>query len=195
MTAGRLWVRWRTLALSVTAAVTAAVTALVISGTAIDHQWAVDRLVVLAWLLTIGGMGLGSSRMITVAAAPALGAAMLGLWPSGGAAWGSALLIGCLCYVTTELSWAAEAAGDGVGRSTSLISLQIREGAIVVILTVMGGTAAALIGRSAPTRTLLVQIIGLVVVLAALAAVVVHLGRDEPSSGLTSGQRGDRQDR
>ncbi|MEL7155199.1 MAG: hypothetical protein AAFN30_01225 [Actinomycetota bacterium] len=191
MTTARSQAGPTTLALAVGALGGGAATLAIVHGTAAANQWAVLRLAVLAWLLLAGGVALGASRLVTAAAGPALGAAILGLWSGDGSAWGAALLIGCLWYSTSELAWAAVAAADGVDRTPAANGNRVREVATVLIVAVVGGTAAGLIGAAAPPRTLLVQLLGSVLVLGALAALLVQVGERARATPSRSGSGGD----
>ncbi len=151
------------------------------------NQWGVNRLLALAWVLVMAGLALGSDRIVTVAAAPALGGTLLGLWPTGGVAWGAALLIGILWFVVTAVARLAVAGGEGVVRPPELIRHRARETATVVLVTVAVGASAGVATRWAPERDLAVQAVALVLLLGGLLGllrlVTAGTGQTEETTG------------
>ena len=158
------------------------VAALVVSSMAVGNRWIVDRLVVVACVLVALGLVAGSPRAVTLSAAPALGAALTGLWPSTETAWGAALLAGSLWYLVVELGWAGVAGFEGVRHAPSVQGRRIRDIASVILVTVVVGIASALVARRAPTLTLLLQGLALGATLAAVAAISSLIGSSEPES-------------
>lgn len=159
----------------------AATTAVLIGHWADDASWLTVR-GSLAGLLLLGtGLAVGSTGLVGAASLPILAAAVIGIDRPGGHAWGPALLLAVLWYVTTESAWLSIEARTETVRTAAIERQRAREVATVVVVSVSVGLGGMAFASLAPPRTAAVRAAAASVVLVGLAALARHLaGRNPP---------------
>jgi hypothetical protein len=130
------------------------------------------RLGILGAIVFAIGVVAGSSRLVAMATAPVLGAALSVSAAADDPAWTRSILIGCLWYVAVELAWDAIERRSDIDRIGSPGRVRIHEVATVLSLSIAVTTVASLLANNAPERTLALQGALIVSMLAALGLAI-----------------------
>lgn len=139
------------------------------------------RLAIVAAVLTVGALVIGSEVLLALATAPVLGAAVAAVDASAGPTWGRSLLIGCLWFVAVELGWYAIQRRGRDMVPVEVTVQRIREVATVVTVTLAVGVVAVGAATFSPPRSLLVRALLAATLVGGLAAVLRQL-TDSPES-------------
>lgn len=167
----------------------AAVTAVLVQRWAVQAPWLTIRGAVGGWLLVAAGLAVGSRSLVGMATVPVLAAATVGLDRPTGHAWGQALVLAVLWYVTCEVAWASIEARAGAERTPAIDRLRVREVAVVVVASVLVGVMGIALASMAPVRTATVRAAAIAIVLVTLAV----LGRHLAAQATTPDRDGDQQ--
>lgn len=164
----------------------AAATAVMVIGTSTMLVWLIGRLAVVGVVVFLLGVGFGSERLTGLASLPMLIAAVVGIDPGQGLAWGRALAIGCLWYAALEAGWGSIEHRHGARAGAAIAKQRVREVATVVFTAVVVGIGGVALTAMAPTRTVAVRALMVTAVLVALTLALRHLQATAPDLDTTS---------
>lgn len=147
-------------------------TAVAISATATVATSAVTQLVAAGVILLVVFLLVGSSRWVGVASGPMLGAIVLEAGFADGPSWTRSILIGCLWFVTMEVSWEAIERRSRARHTRVATERRVQEVVTVVAVALVLGLVAVAATPVAPVRSVLLQAVVLGGLLTAFVALV-----------------------
>ena len=160
---------------AVAALLVATAVVIIVALSAVSLGPVVVRLEILAVIVLALGIAFGVERVVALATAPALGGAMLAMAASEDLLWGRSLVIGCLWYLAVEMALASVEQRNGTERTPAVSRRRIYEVAMVVAIAAAVGAGGLLVASIAPARTLVIQVLVSLALLAALLGAVRHL--------------------
>ena len=127
-----------------------------------------------ALFLTVGIL-LGSDRLVGLATAPVLAAALIEVVLTEDSARLRSVVLGCLWYATVELAWDSIERRGVARRSAAVVRARVHEVVTVLAISLAATTIGLAATRYAPERSLLLRAAVVAILLAAVFAAARHL--------------------
>ena len=154
------------------AAVLGVAAAVVMMVTASEARTAVAPLMIVAIVLHLTFLLLGSARWVASASLPMGGAIVLESGFAEDPSWIRSIALGCWWYVTMEVSWEAIERRHGARHTVAVTDRRVQEVATVVGVALAIGAGALILESFAPARSVAVQAVVLGGLLTAFIAMI-----------------------
>jgi len=157
---------------SIAAVALSVATMLAITSTASASNQFVDQLMVLAVVVHAACIAFGTSRWIGLASVPVVLAIVTESGFSDDPSWIRATAVGCLWFVTMEMSWEAIDRRRKGTRTTGAMARRVQDIAAVLGITLAIGLVASATATFAPERTVLIQALVFVILFGGCVAMI-----------------------
>ncbi len=158
--------------------------AAVVTGTISAASWddpIAPRLALVSFVIFVGALALGSSRIVGLSSCGVLGSALIASAMVQESTWVESVFVGCAWYVAVELAWDSVERRDDALRSGQFNIRRVQEvSSIVAICLVLAAIAFAATALG-PSRTLASRAMFILIAISGLAAAIGHISATAPN--------------